>query len=235
MKGKKEMKSKVLSLFCLLILTIFSSCSSNNIVDPGNETPVNNLSGSISNWPGQSLIVRAMIIYNTNSADVGTDTVLANGQFNINLTTPPPSVLAPIKEFIGDTALTISDTGAFFANFSSLWVYDITNTVTGFVQRRNFDSTIVPGSFLVTYIYSDRNTSITGTVESAGFADTIRSTINLNLVTGWNKFYLRLVSQTSTLTVYEMNNGEPAGAYWYYYPGALADNRLRLPFGIRQE
>jgi hypothetical protein len=223
------MKNLIKSAALLLCAIIFISCNNDDdiITDPGGGTTTANLSGNIQNWPGQILIAQA-IATGTGAAVVGTDTIIADGNLNMNLTTPPPAILRSVDDIFNDSAVTISDTTAFYAAFGNLTVFDISNTMVGRIERKNFDTTAVTGSFIVSFIYVDRDCNITGTVVSASGTDTTSTELNLTLEQGWNVFYTQQTGETSTTTSLLIASGEPAGANWRYTASPVANRLHRL-------
>ncbi len=221
----KLIKSSALLLCALL----FIACNKDDeiITDPGGNTTTN-LSGSIQNWPSQILIAQA-IATGTGAAVVGTDTILADGNLDLNLTVPPPAILRSVSDISNDTAITISDSTAFYATTGSLSVFDISNTMVGRIEKKNFDTTVVTGSFIVNYIYIDRACNITGSSTTASGTDTTRIEFNLSLEQGWNVFYTQQTGETPTLTTLLIASGEPAGANWRYTASPIA-NRIHRMF-----
>lgn len=212
----------------LLCALLFAACNKDDeiITDPGGNTTTN-LSGSIQNWPNQILIAQA-IATGTGAAVVGTDTILADGNLDLNLTTPPPAILRSVSDISNDTAITISDSAAFYATTGSLSVFDISNTMVGRIEKKNFDTTVVTGSFIVNYIYIDRACNITGSSTAASGTDTTRIDFNLSLEQGWNVFYTQQTGETPTLTTLLIASGEPAGANWRYTASPVANRIHRL-------
>lgn len=222
-------KNLIPTALILLLSLVFYSCNKDEaITDPGSGTTTANLNGSIQNWPSQILILRAIA---TGSAPtvVGSDTVLATGQFDMNLSVPPPSALAPISVIITDTSITASDPDAFYAAFGNVSVFDLSGTANGRIEKKNFDSTAITGSFLVSYIYLDRPCNITGTSTTVAGSDTTQTEVNLQLTTGWNIFHTLQAAERPTFTAIVIASGEPGGATWRYSANPSA-NKLNRPF-----
>jgi hypothetical protein len=203
-----------LSIFALSVF--ISSCGSDDPVSPGGgTTTTSNINGTIVSYPGGITIVRARAT-GSGSAVVATDTVLANGQFDMNLVTPPANILGSIRTFADDTIFTVTDTTAFYAQLGALEVYSVSDTLLGTAIKKNFDTTIVTGSFAVTYLYVDRNVSITGTRTSISGSDTSRIVANLTLVTGWNVVTSFQTTKSTNLNVVTVSSGEQSGATWRF-------------------
>ena len=207
---------------------LYSCNKDETITDPGGETTTANIGGNIQNWPSQILILRA-IATGSAPAVVGADTVLATGQFDMNLTVPPPSALAPISVIVTDTSITASDPDAFYAAFGNVSVFDLSGSTSGRIEKKNFDSASVTGSFLVSYIYLDRPCDISGTSITVTGSDTTRSEVNLQLTTGWNIFHTLQTEQRPNFTGILVASGEPGGATWKYSVNPSA-NKLKRPF-----
>lgn len=214
-------------LMCAFILT---SCNKDDeiITDPGGNSA--RLEGNVQNWPSQILIAQA-IATGTGAAVVGTDTIIADGNLDMNLTVPPPAILRAVNDISNDTAITISDTTAFYAAFGNLTVLDITNTTVGRIEKKNFDTTVVVGSFIVSYIYVDRDVSITGTTVTVNGADTTSTQFNLSLEQGWNVFYTQQTVDNPNFSGLLLASGEPAGATWRYTASPIA-NRIHRQFKL---
>jgi hypothetical protein len=223
------MKRTNLVLVSLLFSAFLYSCNKDEtITDPGGGTTTTNVSGSIQNWPSQILILQAIA---TGSAPtmVGSDTVPATGQFDMNLSVPAPSSLASVSVIITDTNITVSDPDAFYAAFGNISVFNLSGTATGSITRKNFDSTTVTGSFIVNFIYLDRPCDITGTTMSIVGSDTASAEINLQLETGWNIFHTLQAEQRPNFSGIIIASGEPGGATWRFSANPSA-HRLNNPF-----
>lgn len=223
------MKIKILVLVSLLFSVFLYSCNKDEtITDPGGGTTTTNVSGSIQNWPSQILILQAIA---TGSAPVivGSDTVQATGQFDMNLSVPAPSALAPVSVIITDTNITVSDPDAFYAAFGNISVFDLSGTATGRIEKKNFDSAAVVGSFIVSYIYLDRPCNISGTSTTITGSDTTRTEINLQLSNGWNIFHTLQTEQSPAFNGLLIASGEPGGATWRFKANPSA-NKLNGQF-----
>ena len=223
------MKRTNLILVSLLFSVFLYSCNKDEtITDPGGGTTTASISGNIQNWPSQILILQA-IATGSAPAVVGSDTVLATGQFDMNLSVPPPSSLATISVIVTDTSFTVSDPDAFYAAFGNISVLDLSGTASGRIEKKNFDSVAVTGSFLVSYIYLDRPCNISGTSITVTGSDTTQSEVNLQLTTGWNIFHTLQSAQRPNFTGILIASGEPGGATWKYSANPSA-NKLNRPF-----
>ena len=222
------MKNLIKSAALLLCAIVFISCNKDDelITGPGGGT-TSNINGGVQNWPGQILFAQA-IASGSGLAVVGTDTILADGNLNMDLTIPPPSILRSIADLTNDTGVVISDSTAFYAAFGNLLVTDLSNNSVGMIERKNFDSTAVVGSFIVSFIYVDRPTSITGASMTVTGLDTNRTEFNLSLEQGWNVFYLQQTVDNPNFTGLLVASGEPAGATWRYTASPVANRLHRL-------
>lgn len=220
MKITQGLKLILAVVSAFLVFFAFEGCGDDTIVTSGPPGSTALISGSIDNWPADSLVVKAIVSFLQVTADIGIDTVEPPGIMNLVLGTPPQIVLDNIADFIGDTtaSITFSDTSAMVAHFEALAVF-ADSLRAGDVDRRNFgaDSNFTAGSFTVDYIYTTKNVSVNGTVNLVSGSDTNRVTYNLNLNTGWNTYTVRLNERRENFSALSISTGsEPAGARWYF-------------------
>jgi hypothetical protein len=202
----------VLSAFCII------GCGKDDTVTnppPGGGGGAFTLSGTITNYPWGSLIARAMInkFVPPDSFFVGTDTVDNNGELSITPVTPPTDFLVPISV---PPSISVSDTTSRISVFGELRAYNFSNVLIGRIIRKNFDDTVVQGSFAVQYLFSTKAVSITGSDTAINILDTSVTVYSISAVSGWNALTLQLVIERPNFKQYDYKSGETAGASWRY-------------------
>lgn len=217
---------KIRSLFALTIilgLTLFYGCGDDNntITNPPGSTPF--LTGTITNYPGGSVIVKAKLTAGTptDSFFAGIDTVENNALLQMDLSTPPANFLMSFNSGNIPPGVVISDTTTRAAQISSLRVYGYSNELLGNIQKRNFTDSTVTGSFSVQYLYSTKPFTITGSDTTTSVTDTSLYIYNISFTEGWNAYTLRIAEKRTGYTRYEFITGEAAGAAWYYTPSTI--------------
>jgi len=219
MQNKSGFKSLILILFGLTIISIYG-CGDDNISVTNPPGSTSFISGTISNYPGGSTIVKAKLTAGTPSDSffAGIDTVDNNGMLNMNLATPPFNFLVSFNSGTIPPGVVISDTTTRAAQFGSLRVYGFSNELLGELQRKNFTDSQTVGSFVVQYLYSTKPFTITGSDTTVNLTDTTLYTYNLTFAEGWNAFTLSVAEKRANYTKYEFVSGDAAGAAWYYAP-----------------
>lgn len=201
-----------------LSLSSFHGCSDddNTISNPPGSTPF--LTGSITNYPGGSVIVKAKLTAGTpaDSFFAGTDTVDNSAMLSMDLVTPPANFLASINEINLPPGVVVSDTTVRIAQIGSLRVYGFSNELIGMLQKKNFVDSVVTGSFAVAYLYSTKPFSITGSDTITNVNDTTINVYNVSFTAGWNAYTIRAAERRPGYSRYEVISGEAAGASWYY-------------------
>jgi len=232
MQNKSGFKSLILILFGLTIISIYG-CGDDNISVTNPPGSTSFISGTISNYPGGSTIVKAKLTAGTPSDSffAGIDTVDNNGMLNMNLATPPFNFLVSFNSGTIPPGVVISDTTTRAAQFGSLRVYGFSNELLGELQRKNFTDSQTVGSFVVQYLYSTKPFTITGSDTTVNLTDTTLYTYNLTFAEGWNAFTLRVAEKRANYTKYEFVSGDAAGAAWYYAP-VIIDIRRNKNFLI---
>jgi hypothetical protein len=206
-------------IFLSLILSIlFTSCGEdeNSVTTPPPGGGGFTLSGTISGYPGGSVIAKAKItkFVPPDSFFVGTDTVDNNAQLSMSLVTPPTDFLIPI---IVPSGITVSDTTATITTFAELGAYNFSGSVIAKIRKKNFqDTNIVEGSFLVQYIFSTKAVTVIGSDTVINLNDTNISAYNLNLLAGWNTISIRLTTLRPNFQLTDFVSGELTGAAWRY-------------------
>jgi hypothetical protein len=213
-------KAKLALVIAVSAAFLYSGCGDDSIISSGGPASTVVVSGTIDNWPADTLIVKAIVSLLQVTAEIGIDTVTPSGQLSMTVLTPPQNVLDNVTAFFGDTtgAITFSDNTALVTSLEALGVFADSIRV-GDVDRRNYgaDSNYAPGSFTVDYIYSSRPVNITGTVNRVAGSDTNRITYNLSLNSGWNFYILTLNERRTNFTASTIATAtEPAGARWYF-------------------
>jgi hypothetical protein len=212
---KKNIISFILIIFLSAAGTALVGCGDDKVtappVDPGN-TPI--ISGTITNYPGGSIIAKARVLkpVTQDSFFVGTDTVDNNGVLAMDLITPPTDFLAP---FMLSGGIIVSDSSARATSFSNLRAYSL-DAYIGNITYKNFDDSLVAGSFAIYYIFSTKPVTVTGADTNIFLLDTSVVTYNLNLPDGWSAFTLQLIEQRTNFNRYELRSGVTAGATWRY-------------------
>ena len=232
MQNKSGFKSLILILFGLTIISIYG-CGDDNISVTNPPGSTSFISGTISNYPGGSTIVKAKLTAGTPSDSffAGIDTVDNNGMLNMNLATPPSNFLVSFNSGTIPPGVVISDTTTRAAQFGSLRVYGFSNELLGELQRKNFTDSQTVGSFVVQYLYSTKPFTITGSDTTVNLTDTTLYTYNLTFAEGWNAFTLSVAEKRANYTKYEFVSGDAAGAAWYYAP-VIIDIRRNKNFLI---
>lgn len=172
------------------------------------------LSGSVTNYPGGSVIAKAEILkfIPPDTFAVGTDTIDNNAQLSMSLVTPPADFLIPI---VVPSGVTVSDTSARISGFSQLGAYNFSGTLLANIRKKNFaDTNVVEGSFAVQYIFSNKAVTVTGSDTTINLTDTTISAYNLNLQAGWNTVSIRRTIQRPDFELTDFLSGELAGASW---------------------
>jgi hypothetical protein len=200
----------------VIIVFLINGCSDDTTTNPGGPPsgdPI--ISGTITNYPGGSIIAKARLQKSTptDSFFAGTDTVDNNGVLAMNLLTPPTDFLTP---FGVQPGITVSDTTTRINSFSALRAYNFSNAYIGSITYKNFDDTIVAGSFAVGFAYSTKPVTITGADTSINLLDTNIVAYNLSFTAGWNVFTTQLVEERPNFIRYEVRSGSTAGGSWRY-------------------
>jgi hypothetical protein len=206
---------KLISIFA--IVTAFIGCGKD-------ETTINNpppaggaftLSGTISGYPGGSLIAKAMInkFSPPDSFYVGADTVDNNAALSMSLVTPPTDFLVPI---IVPSGINVSDTTCRISSFGELHAYNFSSIMIGHIAKKNYDDTVVQGSFSMQFLYCTKAVTIMGGDTAINLTDTTITVYNINAVSGWNAFTIKLDVQRPDYSQYSYTSGETGGATWRY-------------------
>jgi len=222
MKKPKSMFYKFTGVIALTLLLI-AGCGDDNTTtpnDPQGNTPT--LSGSVSNYPGGSMIVKAKINAGTptDSFFVGIDTLDNSGIVNMPLATPPSNFLVAFGTV--PSGVVISDTTTRATQVGNLRAYGFSNELIGDMMKKNYTDSAVVGSFVVQYLYSTKPFTITGVDTNANLTDTSIYVYNITFTSGWNAFTFRITEQRTNYVKYEYVTGEAAGATWYYTPSIIA-------------
>lgn len=209
-----------LLVFAIVFITGCGDDNTTTPSDPQGNTPT--ISGSITNYPGGSMIVKAKITAGTptDSFFVGIDTVENSGVINMPLVTPPSNFLVSFGTV--PEGVVISDTTTRAAQVGDLRAYGFSNELIGRMMKKNYSDSAVVGSFVVQYLYSTKPFTITGADTSEGPTDTTLYIYNVSFASGWNAFTFRLAEQRANFTKYEFVSGEASGATWYYTPSIVA-------------
>ncbi len=222
MRNSKRLFFQIAAL--LVFAKVFiTGCGDDNTTtpsDPQGNTPT--ISGTISNYPGGSMIVKAKISAGvpTDSFFVGTDTVDNSGIINMPLATPPSNFLVAFGTV--PNGVVVSDTTTRAAQVGNLRAYGFSNELLGTMMKQNYTDSAVVGSFVVQYLYSTKPFTITGVDSNASPTDTTIYTYNVSFASGWNAFTFRLIEERADYRKYEFVSGEASGATWYYTPNIIA-------------
>ncbi len=219
MRNKHGFYSIILLLLGLTMISVYGCGDDNNSVtnSPGSTSFI---SGTISNYPGGSTIIKAKLTAGTpaDSFFAGIDTVDNNAMLNMNLSTPPSNFLTSFNSGTIPPGVIISDTTTRAAQFGSLRAYGFSNELLGELQRKNFTDSQTVGSFVVQYLYSTKPFTITGSDTTIGLTDTTLYIYNVTFAEGWNAFSFRIAEMRTNYTKYEFISGEASGAAWNYTP-----------------
>lgn len=221
----------VLAGICCFTIIYFTGCGNDDtIINPGGGGNTGTtLSGTISGYPGGSIIARAVLFKYSPVIDsfyAGTDTVDNNGELNLSLTTPPSDYLSALGV---DTSLNISDTSAKITGFASLKAYNFSNISLALITKKNFaDTNVVEGSFVIQYIFSSKAVTITGYDTNISMSDTSIYGYNLNFAAGWNVVTVKQVYKRPAFQQVEFTSGETAGATWRYEISMVPVRKYKL-------
>ena len=201
-------------LVTLLALAVFiAACGSSNTTNQSRTYTTTRIQGTLPNWTqGAAEVTSASggIIYTDGTIElIGplyTGTVTANGNFSINLTTPPASELIPVT--CGDQQMNSAGTG--FLTISP----DAPPTYTSEVMA--YAGLAIPGDPLreVQWIYSDQAFRFSG--ECKG------ETVDLNLLKGWNTVILTYAESKI------VSSPIPNNAAWTLYPASSGVQSLGI-------
>jgi len=180
------------------------------------------LSGSVTNYPGGSVIAKAEIIksFPPDTFAVGTDTIDNDAQLNMSLVTPPSDFLIAIY-LIVPSGISVSDTSAKITTFGGLRAYTFSGALLGYILKKNFADTVFEGSFAVQYIFSTKAVTVTGSDTTINITDTTISAYNLSMQAGWNTISIRRTVQRPNFQLTDFLSGELAGASWRWETAPL--------------
>jgi len=226
-KKGDSMRRKTLFIIIFLVSTLsiylLNGCGDDDktITNPPPSGGPFTLSGSITNYPGGSVIAKAKItkFVPPDSFFVGTDTIDNDAQLSMALVTPPADFLVPITVPSG---ITVSDTTARIISFPELGAYNFSGGIMAKIRKKNFaDTNVVEGSFIVQYIFSTKAVTISGSDTTINFTDTTVTSYNISLQEGWNALSIRLTAQRPNFQMTEYLSGELSGALWRYETSLL--------------
>jgi hypothetical protein len=221
----RKTRSFIAALSTIIILSLVWGCGDDTTVTPGNPPGTSNISGTITGYPGGSIIVKAKLTAGTPSDSffAGTDTVDNDAMLNMNLSTPPANFLTAFDVSNLPPGVVISDTTVRAAQFSNLRAYGFSNELLGVILKKNYTDSIVAGSLSVQYLYSTKPFSVTGTDTNITGLDTTMYVYNVSFAAGWNAYILRLTEQRTNYTRYDFLSGDNTSATWRYEPSLTAD------------
>lgn len=228
MRNSKRLFFQFAALLVFAIVYI-TGCGDDNTTtptDPQGNTPT--ISGSITNYPGGSMIVKAKITAGTptDSFFVGIDTVDNSGVINMPLATPPSNFLVSFGTI--PQGVVVSDTTTRATQVGELRAYGFSNELIGRMMKKNYTDSLVVGSFNVQYLYSTKPFTITGVDSNTSITDTTIYVYNVSFASGWNAFTFRMTEERANYRKYEFVTGEASGATWYYTPTTIAARNREL-------
>jgi hypothetical protein len=149
---------KYFLIFLILpAMAFIISCGKDDTIT--NPPPVSGpftLSGTISGYPGGSIIAKAKITKSLPVPDsffVGTDTIDNNAQLSMVLATPPTDFLVQIAVPPG---ITVSDTSARISLFSVLRGYNFSNELIAVIQKRILMTLLYRAHLLFSFFFHQR-------------------------------------------------------------------------------
>lgn len=214
-------KLKTIILFVLMTTTsIFTQSCRDNSTDSNNNNPnlVTSINGTVNNLPPAARNLKVIMSKDTNIFVVASQTIGSNNNMNINLATPPSTLLLNIFDvIIPGSGINFSDPSA-KGNTFQCNLYDSLGIFNGILLKTNYSvNNLQQGDILINYIYCDRTENITGSSTNIVNNDTVKTVFNLQLGAGYNKctYYLKVVRDH--YKEYEFNSGETSGANWNYF------------------
>jgi len=213
---------KKLLIFIIIITgaAYLNSCTDNITNSTG--TDVFKVSGKVENWTnGNNKIVA---VYNISGYPfkIGLDTAAISNEGNFEF-----EIKNPLTENL-DT-LTISTGGSQCEGLISinpaetkytslvLEAYNAEDSLIGYIEKRNFETQLMPGAGFVYYIYIENNVSITGTEICSNITDTTALNCNFTGNKGWQKICESIDDITPTRITCSISNLEPSNTKWYFY------------------
>lgn len=206
--------------YIIFILFVFSSCNDNIT---GINPPINSITSIEGNITGMPDIKRSLIVYVIGpggSSIVGADTVGSDSTMNITLDTPTSESLYPVNQyFVPDNIqyLNVSDTtvlmnnpeiaafkGLLFCGLIYKTDYNIYDTADFSIKKA------------VSIFYCDKPLSMTGIFTNSYGNDTVKTSVNLNFVKGWNLATYRSEIIREHYKDTQIYDGEAPGCQWYF-------------------
>jgi len=216
------MKTKKILIFIIVLSgAVYLNSCSDNVTNSTGDT-VFNVSGKVENWTYGSKKIVVKYTVSGYPFKIGLDTaaITIDGNFSCEFKDPLPVDLDTLFISSGGINCTgfinINPPGTKFTSLI-LEVYDAGDSLTGYIERRNFDSQLMPGSGFVYYIYLDNNVFISGSETCSNISDTTTLNCNFTGIKGWQKISESIEEMTLTRITSSISNTEPANTKWYFY------------------
>jgi hypothetical protein len=223
------MKTLIICTLILISSSFLVSCS-DNTVSPTGTNSNGYITDKVENWTLGNKNICAYV-YGPGSSqpvNLGNGSISFNGNFSIQFNAPSEEYLETIDNFFDEGSnkgIKLNPTDVKYAVLV-LSVLDTNGSSLGLLERRNYTDNLTENSFYTSYLYFNKDVSVTGTKLNEYPADTTFSEYNVTSNMGWSLLTCLYNKLTYTYTSYTIKNSEPQGGKWFYFD--TNDKSLRL-------